>query len=284
MDKSQHPFLATELIVFALKRTTDYDFSEYSVAALDRRLQSFVEREKLNSQLDLLALIIDEDTELVTRLIQSLTVTHSAFFRDTEYFRLLQERVIPALKAYPKIRIWSLGCSTGEEAYSLAILLDLAGLLPRCSILGTDINTAAMQKAESGCYDLDRLDQLQQNFRALELEDHPSLLSYIEMKDQSFVFSERLRKACHFRQHNLVMDASLGTMHLITCRNVLIYLQPDEQERVIRDLIVPSLECTGFLMFGEAENITSLAQSLGLTKLSAGINMYQNTFNAQKIG
>ncbi len=284
MTEARHPLLMTEVILFALKRSTDYDFTRYAVAAMERRLFAFVEREGLASLSVLLERIVEGDEEIIPRLIQTLTVTHSRFFRDSDYFKLLYERVLPKLEAYPKIRIWTIGCSTGEEVYSLAILLDLIGLLPYCSIIGTDINDRALEVAASGKYALERLDELQQNFRALDLSGHPSLLEYVKLEEDYFCFSDHLRKACHFKHHNMVRDASLGSMHLVTCRNVLIYLHPNEQERVIRDLMVPSMELGGFLMLGEAENVNDLAHYLDLVKLDIGINIYQNTVNVKNMG
>ncbi|MDX1452194.1 MAG: CheR family methyltransferase [Oleiphilaceae bacterium] len=284
MTEHHNPMLLTELILYALKRTTDYDFTRYAVAAMERRVDSFIKREEVSDKLEILQRIAEGDTELMSRLIQSLTVTHSRFFRDADYFDCIQHQVIPKLKAFPKIRVWSLGCSTGEEVYSLAILLDLAGLLPQCSIMGTDINTGALDKAKTGCYELERLEDLQHSFKALKLPHTPSLLDYVELKENHFQFVGRLREVCHFRRHNLVKDASLGTMHLVSCRNVLIYLHPNEQERVIQELLVPSIELGGYLVLGEAENISDLAHYLDLLKLGFGVNIYQNTVNERIIG
>lgn len=284
MNDKAHPLLLTEVILYALRRSTDYDFTRYAIAAMQRRLDAFVEREGLESNLKLLEHIIEGDEDMVPRLIQSLTVTHSRFFRDADYFKMLYERVVPKLEAYSKIRIWTMGCSTGEEVYSLAILLDQADLLPQCSIIGTDINKRALDIAKAGRYELDRLDELQQNFRALKLPGSHSLLDYVDLSEDHFCFSPQLRRACSFLEHNMVKDASLGSMHLITCRNVLIYLHPDEQERVIRELMVPSLELGGFLMLGDAENLNDLAHYLDLAKLDLGINMYQNTVNVRNLG
>ena len=279
MTDVKHPLLMTELILYALKRTTDYDFTRYAVAAMERRIEAFIKREGFQSFAEVLDTIVQGDADMIAALIQSLTVTHSRFFRDTDYFQLLHARVLPKLEAFPKLRIWTLGCATGEEVYSLALLLDIAGLLPYCSLLGTDINTRALATAKSGTYELERLDDLQQSFRALDLPHKPSLLDYVELKENHFRFTAKIRDACHFREHNLVKDASLGAMHLITCRNVLIYLNPQEQEQVIRSLLVPSLELGGFLMLGEAENISDLAHYLDLARLELGINIYQNTVN-----
>ncbi len=284
MSDVKHPLLLTELILYALKRTTDYDFTRYAVAAMERRIEAFVTRTGLESPAQLLEKVVAGDESVVTDLIQSLTVTHSRFFRDTDYFQLLFNRVFPKLEAFPKVRVWTLGCATGEEVYSLAILLDIAGLLPYCSIIGTDINARALATAKNGVYELDRLDDLQQSFRALNLPQNTSLLDYVELKENHFQFAPKIREACHFREHNMVKDASLGSMHLVTCRNVLIYLHPQEQEQVVRNLLVPSLELGGFLMLGEAENISDLAHYLDLARLELGVNIYQNTVNVHEVG
>ncbi len=271
----QHQKIIYELILVTLKRISGVDFTHYALPAMERRIDNFLQQWEIDTPLALLHRLLTGDKGVEQALIQALTITYTRFFRNEDYFRLLFEKVIPALDAFPRIKIWSIACSSGEEVYSLAMLLKLGGLLERASILGTDINTLALKQAKKAVYPADQLNSLQENFRNLQLPKSDSILDMLEVNENDFSFSEEITKGCHFTHHNMLTQSSMGQMNLICCRNALLYLSRAEQDRVITDLILPSLSPGGFLMMGEAENLRHLEDRMDLRPLKTGINLYQ---------
>lgn len=185
-------------------------------------------------------------------LMDFLTVQVSEMFRDPAYFRALREKVVPLLRTYPSLKIWIAGCSTGEEAYSLAILLREERLLERSLIYATDINAHALQKAEAGIFDLERIAGFTENHRRSGAPT--SLSDYYTAAYGRAVFDKSLRKNIVFSDHSLATDSVFAEVQLVSCRNVLIYFNRELQDRAI-GLFREALCRKGFLGIGSKESL-----------------------------
>jgi chemotaxis protein methyltransferase CheR len=228
-----------------------YDFRRYAAASLKRRLALAVVRFGCRSLSGLQERVLRDD-EVFRELLSYLTITVSEMFRDPGFFRAVREKVVPFLRTYPSFKVWVAGCSTGEEVYSLAILLREERLLERALIYATDINREALRRAEAGIYRLDRLARYSEAYRAAG--GRASLSDYFTAGYGAAVFDKRLRKDIVFSDHSLVTDTVFAEVQLVTCRNVLIYFDPALQDRVI-GLFRDSLCRKGFLGLGARETL-----------------------------
>jgi chemotaxis protein methyltransferase CheR len=192
------------------------------------------------------------EPETFALAMQYFTVQVSEMFRDPAYFRMLREHAIPVLRTYPSIKLWIAGCSTGEEVWSLAILLQEEGLLDRAIIYATDINPDALEAAETGAFALDRMAQFSRNY--LEAGGTGSLSDYYSSGYGSVVFDRRLKRNIVFADHSLATDTVFSEVHLVSCRNVLIYFQRALQDRAI-GLFHEALVHRGFLGLGSKESL-----------------------------
>lgn len=240
-----------ELLLEAIARRYHYDFREYSKASLKRRLSHARSQFECRSFSELQGRILRE-AELFPRLLQYLTVQVSDLFRDPPFFRALREQVVPHLRTYPSLKVWIAGCSSGEELYSLAILFREEGLEERTIFYGTDINPEALRRAEMGVYDLERLPQFTENHRLSGGKS--SLSDYYTAGYGSAVFDKSLRRRAVFSDHSLASDQVFAEVHLICCRNVLIYFERPLQDRAI-GLFADSLVRRGFLGLGARETL-----------------------------
>ena len=243
--------LEIELLVEAIYRKYSYDFRHYAKASLRRRILDALAKLDVSS-VSLLQHGILRDKHLFTKLLTQLTVPVSDLFRDPGYFRALREHVVPMLATYPSTKIWVAGCSTGEEVYSLAILLEEAQLLDRTLIYATDINPEALRTAEAGVYAVDRVPAFTRNYQ--RASGARSLADYYTAAYGRMVFDRRLRARVTFSDHCLATDAVFAEVHLVSCRNVLIYFDEQLQERTI-DLFHQSLAPRGFLGLGSHERL-----------------------------
>ena len=243
--------LEIELLVEAIYRKYSYDFRHYARASLRRRVVDALAKLSVPS-VSLLQHGILRDRDLFTRLLTQLTVPVSDLFRDPGYFRGLREHVLPLLATYPSTKVWVAGCSTGEEVYSLAILLEEAQLLERTLIYATDINPEALRTAESGVYAIDRVPAFTRNYQ--RASGVRTLADYYTAAYGHMVFDRRLRSRVTFSDHCLATDAVFAEVHLVSCRNVLIYFDEVLQERSI-DLFHQSLAPRGFLGLGSHERL-----------------------------
>ena len=229
----------------------NYDFRLYSLASMKRTLIHAMDRMGCSSLLVLQEKIL-HDPECFYDLLQSLTIPVSEMFRDPTYFLALREKVIPHLKTYPSLKIWVAGCSTGEEVYSLAILLHEEDLLERTILYATDINQRSLEKAEKGSLSEDVIPQFVKNYQ--ESGGKCSLSDYYTAVSDSMTFNGILKKNITFTDHSLVTDAVFSETHLISCRNVLIYFNRELQDRAF-GLFYESLCPKGFLGLGRQETI-----------------------------
>ncbi len=227
-----------------------YDFTGYAQSSLKRRVVRFLQMENV-SVFDL-KYNMTNDPEFFLRFKRSLTVNVTEMFRDPHFYKKLREVVLPVLATYPVIKIWHAGCSTGEEPFSMAILLHEAGLLDRTRIYATDLNSANLERAASGIIPLAHMKNYIANYQlsggVAEFADY-----YTARYDHAIIHSE-LRRNIVFSQHNLVTDYAFNEFQLICCRNVLIYFNKELQSRVI-DLFCQSLSPLGFLALGTKESL-----------------------------
>lgn len=228
-----------------------YDFSQYSQASLIRRINRICSLYAIKSVEDLKYKIINEKG-FVTEFVEEITVNVTEMFRDPSFYKSLIKNVFSYLATYPQIRIWSAGCSTGEEPTSLAIALEEAGLLHKSTIYATDLNQTVLQKAKKGIYHIDSLAQHSKNY--IEAGGLHSLSEYYLVKYGAAIFSPHIRKKIVYSQHSLVSDNEFNSFHLIVCRNVLIYFNQPLQNRAV-ELFYKSIEGTGFLALGNKESL-----------------------------
>lgn len=240
---------AIELFLYEVLLKYGVDFRHYAPASMKRNLLLGMSRMGCES-LDQLQEKVLQDSSDFDELLQSLTVDVSEFFRDPPYFKAFRERVIPHLKTYPSPKIWVAGCSTGEEVYSLAILLHEEDLLERTAIYATDINPRSLEAAKVGIFALAEVEIATPNY--LKAGGKRSLSEYYSATLSSAKFNSLLSKNITFADHSLVTDAVFAEVNFISCRNVLIYFNRKLQDRAYR-LFHESLCPKGFLGLGAQE-------------------------------
>ena len=239
------------LLLEAIYRRYGFDFREYAPASLKRRLWRRAHGEGVETISALQERVL-HDPACMERLLLDLSINVTSMFRDPQFYVAFRERVVPLLHTYPFTRIWVAGCSTGEEVYSLAIVLDEAGLLDRARIYATDINEAVIERARLGVFPLDKMQEYTQNY--LEAGGSRAFSEYYLADYDGAVFDRRLTTNAVFAQHNLVSDRAFNEFHVIVCRNVMIYFDRSLQERVLR-LFHESLVPFGILGLGQKETI-----------------------------
>jgi chemotaxis protein methyltransferase CheR len=239
------------LLLDALYFRYHYDFRNYASASLKRRLNQA--REQLGfATFSALQEHVLHDATALPRLLAYLTVQVSDMFRDPSYFRAIREKVVPHLRTYPSLKVWIAGCSEGEELYSLVILFREEGLEQRTLFYATDINEGALKKAEAGVFSLDRIQLFTENHR--DSGGESSLSNYYNAAYGRASFDKSLRDRVVFSDHSLVTDAVFAEMHLISCRNVMIYFDRALQDHAI-ELFKDSLALRGFLGLGAKESL-----------------------------
>jgi chemotaxis protein methyltransferase CheR len=246
-----------QLLLEAIYHKYHYDFRGYATASLKRRLTTAMGRFGCDTLSQLQGKVLHEADAFVA-LLEYLTVQVSEMFRDPPYFRSLREKVVPLLRTYPSLKVWVAGCSTGEEVYSLAILLHEEGLLDRTLIYATDINAQALQQAETGIYGIARLAGFSQNHSLSG--GRSSLSDYYTAAYDRAVFDKRLKQHIVFSDHSLATDSVFAEVHLVSCRNVLIYFDRALQDRAL-GLFHEALCHRGFLGIGSKESLRFSAQA-----------------------
>ena len=260
-----------KLFLEAIFRQYHYDFRGYSMASVKRRLTQAKDNFGCRTFSQLQDRVLHEPV-FFSELFSYLTVQVSELFRDPAYFLAIRETVVPHLKTYPSLKVWVAGCSAGEELYSLAILFREEGLEERTMFYGTDINPDALKKAEAGIYDLDRIALFTENHR--QSGGKTSLSDYYTAGYGAAVFDRSLRKRAVFSDHSLVSDAVFGEMHLVSCRNVLIYFDRELQDRAI-GLFKDSLVRKGFLGLGSKETLRFSSHANAFGEFVRNERLYQ---------
>lgn len=240
-----------QLLLEGVFRYYGFDFRDYAMASLKRRIWNTVRAEKLDSISGLQEKIL-HDPQCMERFLLGLSVNVTSMFRDPSFYIAFRNNVIPLLRTYPFIRIWHAGCSTGEEVYSLAILLHEEGLYHRCRIYATDINEAVLSQAKAGIFPLDLMREYSQFY--FQAGGKETLSEYYTAAYENAIFRSFLKENMIFSVHNLVTDASFNEFNVILCRNVLIYFNQELQERVHK-LLYESLRMFGILALGRRETL-----------------------------
>lgn len=259
------------LLLDGIAQRYGYDFRNYAPASLRRRLRLIVEKEGVPSISALQARIL-RDPSCMGRFVTLLSVPVTAMFRDPPFYRALRGEVVPLLRTYPFIRIWHAGCATGEEVYSLAILLTEEDLYERCRIYATDISDVTLQAASRGIYDLSYMRTYTQNYQ--QAGGTRDFSSYYTADRERVVFGSRLRRNIVFSQHNLVSDGPFNEFNLILCRNVMIYFDQMLRERVHK-LLDNSLCRFGILGVGRKESLEFSALGARYNELPSGVRLYR---------
>lgn len=239
------------LLVEALYQRWGYDFRDYALATLKRRIPRIVKLEGVSSTSALQERLL-RDPACVLRFIDQITVSVTSMFRDPGFYRAFRVVIVPLLKQRRSLRIWHAGCASGEEVYSLAILLHEEGLLERARIYATDINQSALDAAKEGIYPLEKMQEYTENYQASG--GKADFSEYYQAGHGHATIRTKLSKDIVWAQHNLVTDASFNEFHLILCRNVMIYFNTRLQERVHR-LLYESLVEDGMLVLGRQESL-----------------------------
>jgi chemotaxis protein methyltransferase CheR len=238
-----------QLLTEAVFRRYGLDFRNYALASLRRRIALAMAEEGV-ATISALTDRLLHDPPAMERLLLRLSINVTSMFRDPGFFLALREKVIAHLRSYPFVRIWHAGCATGEEVYSMAILLAEEGLYDRCRIYATDFNEVALKRARDGIVALEHMQEYSTNY--LLAGGHGTLSDYYTANYGHAIFRQALRKNVVFSQHNLVTDGSFNEFNLILCRNVMIYFNETLQNRV-HQLLYASLRRYGVLGLGRKE-------------------------------
>ena len=250
-EKSDLEAIEVHLLTQGIYQHYGFDFRDYSLPSLRRRLWKRVYAEGL-ATISALQEKVLHDPSCMERLLLDLSINTTAMFRDPTFYLAFRQKIVPLLRTYPFVRIWHAGCSTGEEVYSMAILLQEEGLYERSRIYATDINEAVLQRAKDGIFPLNSMQENTANYIAAGGKG--TFSEYYTARYDYALFRPSLRENVVFAQHNLVTDASFNHFNVIFCRNVLIYFNNQLQDRV-QELFLNSMEMFGILGLGKKETI-----------------------------
>jgi len=242
-----------QLFIQAMKQRFGYDFSQYQPDSLLRRVETLAKKQQCQHISELIPLIYHQQNFLQQAITQ-ISVGHTEFFRDPEVYKALTAHVLAKLTSYPSIKVWSAGCSTGEEAYSLAILFEDAGLLDKTTIYATDINSVSIEQAKKGLIHPRSVKQDCINYH--QAGGLSSFSDYFSESNQQFHLDDKLKHKVSFNTHNLESDAVFCETQLVVCRNVLIYFEPELQAKVFK-LFIDSLARHCFLLLGQKDCLYS---------------------------
>ena len=249
--KDELEAIEIELLLEALFRYYGFDFRDYALASLKRRIWNAVRAEQLSSISGLQEKVL-HDPACLDRFLLGLSVNVTSMFRDPSFYRAFRAQVVPLLRTYPFIRIWHAGCSTGEEVYSMAILLEEEGLYQRCRLYATDMNEMVLKQAKTGVFSMKSMQEYTNNY--LQAGGKQSFSEYYTAAYENAIFRSWIRENIVFSQHNLAIDGSFNEFNVILCRNVLIYFNQSLQERVHK-LLYESLGRFGVLGLGRQESL-----------------------------
>jgi chemotaxis protein methyltransferase CheR len=258
------------LLLEAIHARYGYDLREYTAASVRRRVHSVLARSRLDHLGELQHRLLHEP-DFFAQVIEDLTISVSEMFRDPSFFRAFRTLVIPILRTYPLLNFWHAGCARGEEAYSNAILLSQEGLYERSQLYATDMSVGALEHAKQGIYPADRVPIYAANHE--ESGGTPAFSSYYTAAYDQIALNESLRRNILFFQHNLASDHVFGEMHVIFCRNVLIYFGPELRARVL-EKFAQSLCPGGFLCLGSSERLPRSGNQL-FSEFSANERIYR---------
>jgi chemotaxis protein methyltransferase CheR len=265
--------IETRLLLEGIRLCYGYDFREYAPRPLRRTIADAMTAEGV-STISAYQDRILHDGSCMHRFLGIVGVSVTSMFREAALMRCLREEVIPIFRTYPSVRIWMVGCATGEEVYSLAITLEEEGVLHRASIYATDLNEDTLAVARIGAYPLDRVQSYEEGY--VRSGGRGSLSDHYNVAGRSAHFHRNLQSNVTWARHNLVTDASFNQFQLIICANVLIYFRPSLQERVHR-LFFDSLVRSGFLALGKVESLVFSPESSRYQQVRNGVSLFRKT-------
>lgn len=271
MNRPEPEDIELEFFVRALQQRHGYDFSGYAPASLKRRALHLVETGGYQTLSQLTGKLLRDDS-LLPAIVGGLSVPVSDMFRNPGVFKALCEEVFPVLASYPRINIWQAGCAHGEEVYSLAIMLEEAGLYDRAQIYATDFSDAALLRAQEGIFAAKDARSYSENYTASGGQH--SLSDYYHARYERIKIEERIKRNIHFANHNLAADGVFCEAHLILCRNVLIYFSNPLQNQVL-GLFRDSLVRGGFLCLGNRESLDFAANASAFSAVNAKARIYR---------
>jgi len=243
--------LEIRLLLEAIYSKYGYDFRNYGKAHIKRRIIHRLSSSRLNNISELQHKII-YDNDYLKVLLEDLSITVTEMFRDPSFYAAVRKEIIPILRTYPYIKIWHAGCATGQEVYSMAIMLMEEGIYDRAQIYATDFNQLALQKAKDGIYPIDKIKEYTYNYQKSGGKN--AFSDYYTARYESVIIDNSLKKNIVFADHNLVTDGVFAEVNMVVCRNVLIYFNKDLQDRVLQ-LFEDSLIPGGFLCLGSKESM-----------------------------
>lgn len=274
MDADALEDLEIRLLMQGVRQAYGYDFLDYAEASLKRRLRQWLAAAGHASFSHAQASVL-HDRQAFDSLLRGIAVNVTEMFRDPHFFQAIRDTVVPFLKTYPFVKIWHAGCATGEEAYSLAIVLKEAGLAGRYRLYATDINEAALQKAKDGIFPLKAMRDYTRNYQ--KSGGLAAFSDYYTARYDHAIFNTDLKADIIFSPHNLVLDGEFGEMHLILCRNVMIYFQPVLKERCMA-LFDRSLVPGGFLCLGTKESLDGKLLAQKYENLAHRLSIYKKRY------
>jgi chemotaxis protein methyltransferase CheR len=262
--------LELQLLLEGVYRQYGFDFREYAPASLKRRVWRRVQAEQAGSIVGLLERVL-HDPDVMERLLLDLSINVTSMFRDPTFYVAFREQVVPLLRTYPFTRIWVAGCSTGEEVYSLSILLQEEELYDRTRIYATDINEVVLERARAGVFPIEKMQEYTENY--IRAGGKRSFSEYYLAKYEGALFHRSLTENVVWAPHNLVQDRSFNTFNAILCRNVMIYFDRALQTRV-HQLFYDSLERLGILALGHKESI----RFMGIDEAYEELNVHEKLY------
>ena len=272
-DPSNKPLrdIEVDCLLEAIHQRYGYDFRHYARASLKRRIDNCLIVSGLKHVSELIPKVL-HDQAFFNEYLNFMSVTVTEMFRTPEMFKQLRKQVIPKLRTYSRINVWHAGCATGEEVYSMAILLHEEGLLERTQIYATDYNNQSLEKARAGIYPAEKMQQYTQNY--LRAGGKGSFSDYYWANYNSAKMDKLLSQRITFAHHNLMCDQVFAEMHLVLCRNVLIYFDQTLQDRVL-GVLGESLIRRGFLVLGDKESLKFSAQENAFDAFDEKLRIYR---------
>jgi chemotaxis protein methyltransferase CheR len=262
------------LLLEGIHQVYGYDFRDYADASIRRRLTHWLAESGFDTFSAAQSRLLRERS-VFDSLLRGITVNVTEMFRDPAFFKALRRQVVPFLKTYPFVKIWHAGCATGEEAYSMAILLNEEGMSGRYRMYATDIDEAVLQRASEGMVSLADMQKFTRNYQ--KSGGTGSFADYYTARYDRAVLSNTLRKDIVFAPHNLAVDAEFGEMHVVICRNTMIYFKPALKERCLH-LFDASLLPGGFLCVGLKETLEDRTIAEHYQELVPGMRIFRKRY------
>ncbi|MDI7742986.1 protein-glutamate O-methyltransferase CheR [Lysinibacillus fusiformis] len=268
---TEYKDLEIDLLLKAVFRLSGYDFRLYNRSSISRRIHNRMRVSNLSTITELTNLII-HDRKYLDQILNDFSINVTEMFRNPTFFKAFRNEVIPKLRDYPEIRIWHAGCATGEEVFSMAILMEEEGLMDKTVIYATDMNEDVLEKAKDGVFPIHKMQAYTKNYQLAGGEE--SFSKYYKTDRQFAYFHNSLLKNIIFAQHNLVTDQSFNEFHVIICRNVLIYFTQMLQNQV-HNLFYESLMLEGFLGLGDKETLRFIDIMPNYNEVNGNERIYQ---------